>query len=131
MMLVDTSVWVDHFRGIDSPEAGRLAAAIEDEEDLCICGVVLAEVLQGIAPERQYEQVRRAMLDLVYLPIDRSGFLLAADLYRAARARGRTIRSSVDCVIAACAVAHDVPLLQRDKDFLAIAEVSRLRLVRV
>ncbi len=130
MILVDTSVWIDHFRGETSPEAHRLARAPEDNEDICICGLIWTEILQGIRSDRQYRQVRRSLGSLVYLPLDRSGYTLAADIYRRARREGKTIRNTADCVIAACAITHGVPLLQNDRDFETIATVSELRLVR-
>ena len=131
MILVDTSVWIDHFRGADLPGANWLARAIDDEMDLCICGLILTEILQGIASAPERRKVRRAVGTLIYLPMDRDGYLLAADLYRRARAKGRTIRNSVDCMIAACAIVNDAALLHNDRDFLTIAEVSKLRLVDV
>ena len=56
-------------------------------------------------------------------------FVLAAELYQRATAEGRPIRNAIDCMIAACAITHDVPLAQKDKDFQTIAEVSDLKLV--
>jgi len=56
-----------------------------------------------------------------------SDVVLEAGLYRAARNRGLTVRSSVDCLIAACALRHDLDVLHRDRDFEAIAHVSPLR----
>jgi len=130
-MLVDSSVWVDYFRGGPSPEADYLDAAIAADADLCLCGVVLTEVLQGIGPPRVYRKVRGQLDALLYLPTPREAYALAADIYRAARAQGRTIRNTVDCIIAACAIVHDVPLLQRDRDFVTIASVSKLQLTGV
>ena len=131
MILVDTSVWIDHLRDEASPEARRLARALEDNEDLCICGLIWTEILQGIRSDRQYRQVKRSLGALIYLPLDRAGHTRAADLYRRARRHGRTIRNTADCIIAACAIAHNVPLLQKDRDFETIAAVCELRLVRV
>ena len=128
MMLVDTSVWIDYFRGNETPETDRLVDALSRDEDLCICGLILTEILQGIPSPKQYRQVKRLLKPLIYLPVSREAHILAADIYRAARAEGKTIRNSVDCIIAACAVTHNVPLLQSDRDFLAIEAVSKLRI---
>ena len=51
----------------------------------------------------------------------------AVDLYRSARRSGLTVRSSVDCLIAACAIRHDLEVMHRDRDYAAIAEISPLR----
>jgi predicted nucleic acid-binding protein len=129
MILVDTSVWIDFFRNTDSWEAARLAAAIEMQEDVGICGPILMEIRQGIASDRTVKQVEQLLSPLVYMPTLRRTYCRAADIYRAARARGKTIRNTIDCLIAACAAENQAPLLQRDKDFLIIAKVSTLELV--
>lgn len=129
MILVDTSVWIDHYRGTDSAEALWLNSAIRNDVDLCVCGIVLTEVLQGIKSIRHYRRVKQVMEALVYLQMFQNSYILAADLYRDARAQGKIIRSTIDCLIAACAISNDVPLLQKDKDFLAISSVSTLSLV--
>ncbi|MFQ5742591.1 MAG: PIN domain-containing protein [Acidobacteriota bacterium] len=126
MTLVDTSVWVDHFRGRHSPAAAYLSELIEEEEDICTCGIILTEVLQGIRANAQYRRTRRLFLHLVYLPARQSAHLLAAHIYRSARKRGVTIRRSVNCIIAACAIEARVPLLHRDRDFDEIARMSKL-----
>jgi predicted nucleic acid-binding protein len=66
-------------------------------------------------------------LPIVESPLGVDVVLEAAGLYRTARARGVTVRSSVDCLIAACALRHDLEVLHRDRDFDAIARVSPLR----
>lgn len=129
MTMIDTSVWVDYFRGTPTPEVAWLEDAIADEADLCVCGTVLTEVLQGVRSDDEHQTVRTAMDELVYLETSREDHLHAAEVYRAARRRGKTVRNAVDCVIAACAIAHDVPLLQSDRDFQIIAGVSQLRLI--
>lgn len=128
MILVDTSVWIDFFRGRDTPPAAWLQNALAHDEDLCLCGIVLTEILQGLSAPRQIAAVGRALQPLIYLPLDREGYVEAAAIYRAARAKGKTIRNTVDCVIAACAIAHGVALAQNDRDYRTIAAVSALKL---
>jgi predicted nucleic acid-binding protein len=126
MILVDTSVWIDFFRGIDAREANWLAAALEADEDLAICGPVLMEIRQGIVLERDLKNVQRRLAPLVYLPTPRKTYCHAADIFRAARKRGKTIRKPIDCLIAACAVEARAGLLDRDRDFETIAGIVRL-----
>ena len=128
MILVDTSVWIEFFKDTKGPEARFLIQAIEDEEDLCTCGPVLQEVLQGIRIDADHAKVREYLLSLVYLPVGRSTYLDAAALYRRARKKGETLRKPVDCVIASCAIRQSVFLLERDGDFDSIARYSTLRL---
>jgi predicted nucleic acid-binding protein len=129
MILVDTSIWIALFRERDP-------FPIEDVvpfDQVVTCLPVIQEVLQGFRLERAYRTARDAMLSLptVESPMQESLFLEAANLYRAGRRRGLTIRSSVDCLIAACALRHDMPILHSDRDFELLAEVSPLRAITV
>jgi predicted nucleic acid-binding protein len=125
MTLVDTSVWIEVFR-----LRGPLdLEAIVDFDDVVTCLPVVQEVLQGFADERAYRTARDAMLSLplVESPLRQEMFERAVELYRAARRQGYTVRSSVDCLIAACALRHDLEVLHRDRDFSSLARVSPLR----
>ncbi len=130
MILLDTSVWIDALRGTQTPEVLRFRKAIEADETICICGLVLTEVLQGMKSEEDAQAFRDAVGSYVYLTMRRTTYLLAARIARAARARGKAVRSAIDCLIAACAIVNGVSLLQKDRDFQTIAEVSDLRLER-
>lgn len=130
MILVDTTVWVDFFRGVDSPEVAELQKQIESSNDVCICGVILTEVLQGIRDEKSYATAKAIFESFLYLPMTRLTFQRAAGLYRSLRARGITIRNAADCMIASVALEHHVPLLHNDRDFDAIAAAGDLNIVR-
>jgi predicted nucleic acid-binding protein len=90
---------------------------------------VVQEVLQGFREERAFRTAQDAMLALpiVESPMEESLFLEAAELYRSARRRGLTIRSSVDCLIAACALRHNLPVLHSDRDYNLLCEISTLK----
>lgn len=96
---------------------------------MATCLPVIQEVLQGFRDEAAYRRARDAMLALsiVESPLADGVFLQAIDLYRNARSRGLPVRSSVDCLIAACAIRHDLEILHRDRDYAALAKVSLLR----
>jgi len=128
IVLIDTSVWIEYFRRTEVREAHLLHQLLEDEADLCICGPVLTEVLQGIRDDKQYKKTQSEFESLLYLPLEKERYVEAAGLYRKCRKYGETVRSPVDCVIAACAISSSVPLLQRDRDFEIIARHSALRL---
>ena len=131
MILADTSVWVDFF-GPKRTKADRwLASRLAEEGDVCICGIILTEIRQGLRSEAQVREIMRSLDPLPYLLIAREGYILAADIYRAARARGKTIRNTTDCIIAACAITNNVPLAQHDRDFAIIAQTSDLQLVEL
>lgn len=125
MTLVDTSIWIETFRRTRPLDL----ESIVPFDDVVTCLPVVQEVLQGFQDEALFRQARDAMLALpmVESPLAQDVFLEAAALFRAARRQGITVRSSVDCLIAACALRHDLEVLHRDRDFRALARVSALR----
>jgi predicted nucleic acid-binding protein len=129
MLLVDTTVWIDFFGDRPEPHVVALQRLIENDEDLCICGVILAEVLQGIRSDADYLRTRDYFGSLILLPMGQETFVQAADLYRSLRKKGVTIRKPVDCMIASVAIEHELPLLHNDRDFDQIAKHSRLNAV--
>ena len=98
-------------------------------DEVVTCLPVVQEVLQGFRDERLFRQARDAILalPLVESPLDDGLFLEARSLFRTGRRQGLTIRSSTDCLIAACALRNDLEVLHRDRDFTAIARISALR----
>lgn len=131
-MIADSSAWIELLRDRDSRAARRLAQALRTGEPLYMPDVIYQEVLQGASDARHFMRLQ-AQLDLVPpLPDDdaRGTASLAALLYARCRWQGFTVRSANDCLIAACAIAADLPLLQADRDFERIAGVdARLRLL--
>ena len=117
MVLVDTTVWIDLFRGKATREVDELERMLEHGETICTCGVVLTEVLQGIRTDADYRKTLARFDAILFLPMDRQIFLKAAEIYRLLRQRGVTIRKSVDCMIAAVSIEHGVALLHNDRDF--------------
>ena len=85
-VLVDSTVWIDFLRGTSGPAVQRLELLIDDGEDICICGFVLTEVLQGIRDEKQHLATKAQFENLIYLGNDRSTFELAANIFRDLRA---------------------------------------------
>ncbi|MBN1868295.1 PIN domain nuclease [Candidatus Sumerlaeota bacterium] len=126
MILVDTSVWIDFFAGRNAAHVERLAAFLSEGKDICICGIVLAEVLQGIRSDQEHRRTKKYFESLVYLPMTRDTFLRSAALYRSLRKRGATIRKPLDCMIASVAIGHGVQLLHNDRDFDAIGNYAKL-----
>ena len=127
MTLVDTSVWIDFLAARNIPQVAALELFIAQREDLCLCGVILTEVLQGIRDDKQHKQTESVLSSLIYLPMVQSTFLVAANIYRTLRSRGITIRNSVDCMIAAVCIEHKADLLHNDRDFDYIADVFDLQ----
>ncbi len=124
MVLVDTSVWIEFFR---RPSRIDLRAIV-DLDEVVTCLPVVQEVLQGFRDQAAFTQARESMLALpiVEAPLGQDVFEEAIGLYRRARAAGLTVRSSVDCLIAACALRHGLTVLHHDRDYAALALVSPL-----
>lgn len=120
MVLVDTTVWVDFFSANLNPHVKTLENLIVDREDICICGVILTEVLQGIRDDSEFKKTKNLFANLIFLPMPYSVYLSSAKIYRTLRRKGITIRKSVDCMIAAVAMEHEILLLHNDKDFIPI-----------
>ncbi|MCX5999215.1 MAG: PIN domain nuclease [Chloroflexi bacterium] len=131
MILVDTSVWIDFLAGRDTLHVRMLDALVDGREDICLCGLVLTEVLQGIRDDTEYRTTKAMLSELIMLPMMADTFILAADIYRLCRSRGITIRNPVDCMIAAVCIQHDVPLLHHDRDFDTLSSVCKLHVVDV
>lgn len=126
-VLVDTSVWIDFFNGTSSPATDALARLIEDDADVVTCGLIAAELLQGVRRDRQRATIERHLLDMEWLtPREPETYLAAADLFRKLRARGVTIRSTIDCIIAQLTADSGVLLLAHDRDLAAIVQSGLL-----
>ncbi len=138
MVLVDTTVWVDFFDGKDTTQVRQLEQFLASGEDVCTCGVILTEILQGIRNDAEYNETRSQFDFFLFLPMSRHTFVKAADLYRMLRKQGITIRKAVDCMIAAVAIENNIPLLHNDKDFdpmekhcgLKVVKTARVRTLR-
>ena len=127
-VLVDTSAWVDFLNGAPSPAAEALAELLSGDDDVCTCGIVVAEVFQGLRRDEGRDAIRRSFEDLVFL--ESPGirlYLRAAELYRELRRRGKTVRSTVDCIIAAIAEDGGCSLLAHDRDMDAILDSGLLK----
>jgi len=125
VVLVDTSVWIEAFA---NPPRVKLERLI-DIDEIVICLPVYQEVLQGFRDEFAYRRARTAMAALPMLesPLSHAVVDDAVGLYRAARRAGLTIRSRIDCLIAACALRSDIEILHVGRDFDLLARVAPLR----
>jgi predicted nucleic acid-binding protein len=128
-VLADSSAWIAFFRTrSQSPVADKLEKLIGLEADVCLCGPVLAEVLRGIREDTQHRKISSILESFEYYEADKETYRHAAHIYRHCRAKGFTIRSTVDCTIAAVALRHDLEVLHDDRDYGVIARFFPLRL---
>lgn len=129
MVIVDTTVWVDYLRGTSTLQAEWLDREITRQR-LGLTDLILCEVLQGIPSDQQAARVLR---DLRQFEIfDTGGAELAiasARNYRHLRARGLTVRKTIDCLIATFCILGDHALLHSDRDFDPFEKALALRVI--
>ncbi len=129
MILVDTTVWIDFFSSLSLLHVVALETIIKRRENICICGIILAEVLQGIRQDTEFRKTRDLFKTLILLPMPYTVYLRSADIYRKLRKIGITIRKPLDCMIASVAIENDILLLHKDKDFQPIEKHCGLKVL--
>jgi predicted nucleic acid-binding protein len=128
VIAVDTSVWIDHLRNRPTPEVSRLRRLIDVGQPVGVTGVVRLELLRGVS-SAGHAALLGALDEYPVITTTSADFDAAASLFRAARDAGSTVRSSIDCLIAAPCIRLDIPLLHSDADFDKLAAISDLRVV--
>jgi len=130
VILPDTSAWIEYFRATGSRAHLRLRATIMSRDVVATTEPVMMELLAGARDVAQADALRRALARSTLLPVrDLDTWFDAADLYQSGRRRGVTVRSHVDCLIAAVAIREEVPVLHHDRDFVTLSRFSPLQLV--
>ncbi len=129
MIVVDTSVWVELLRKTGSAVHLLLRRLIDEAADLAVTEVVVMEVLAGARSRRHAAELRARLLAFPMLTLNGlDGFDSAADLYRACRDGGETVREITDCLVAVPTIAAGATLLQADRDFEILARHTPLQL---
>jgi predicted nucleic acid-binding protein len=129
MVIVDTTVWVDYFNGKVTPFTEWLERELERQR-LGLTDLILSEILQGIADERQATAIGRELLRFeVFTTGGVDLAVTSAKNYRKLRAKGRTIRPTIDCWIATFCLLNGHSLLHNDSDFDPFEAFLGLRVV--
>lgn len=117
MILVDTSVWIDYFRGVVTPQSDRLDSLLGVDQVLA-GDLMLTEVLQGFVSDRDFNQARKLLAAVPVIPLVGEGIAVqAARNFRKLRALGITVRKTVDTLIATSCIEQGLSLLYSDRDF--------------
>ncbi len=130
MILVDSSVWIDYFRGTRNEQTDILDALLSSEP-VAVGDLMLAEVLQGFKSERDFNQAKNVLLSLCQ--VDMGGTetaIQAARNFRTLRLHGVTVRKTIDVLIATRCIESDLLLLHSDRDFDVFEKHLGLRVVR-
>ena len=131
VILVDTTVWVDLFAGRQTPQVEQLKACVGQREDLCVCGLILNEVLHGIVEQEDYDEVLSVFSYLLCLPMTRHTFIQASQIARVLRSQGVMLENPIACAIASVCLERGVQLLHNDSAFDLIAEYVELRVLKL
>ena len=129
MILVDSSVWIDHFRGNDTPQVALLDRVLASEP-VAIGDLILVEVLQGFTSDRDFNHARRLLTALTVIEIGGAGMAVqTAQNFRRLRALGITVRKTIDTLIATRCIVDGLTLLHSDRDFDPFAQHLGLRVL--
>ena len=129
MLVVDTSVWVDYFNGVQNPQTDYLYTVLETTPIL-IGDLILAEVLQGFRHDPDFEKVRRTMAKFVQESmVNPDVAVQSARNYRFLRQKGVSVRKAIDSLIATFCIENDHQLLHNDSDFDGYGEYLGLQVV--
>lgn len=129
MVIVDTTVWIDYLRGTSNPEVEWLDRELQRRR-LGLTDLILCEVLQGVRDRGAFDRVRQELLK--FEVFETGGINLAvaaAENYRKLRERGRTVRRTIDCLIATFCIEGGHALLHRDRDFDVFEKWVGLRVI--
>ena len=129
-VLVDTSAWIEFLRGTGSPVHLMLTGLIDEGAALATTDVVVMEILAGARDEARSRELRRFLLHFDHFPSQGlADFERASEIFRRCRGGGETIRSLLDCLVAAVALREEVPVLARDRDYEAISRHTGLEIL--
>jgi len=126
MPLIDTSAWVEYLRDSNSATCNEVDRLLNFEP--AICDPVRMELLAGARDEQHVAQLEKLLARATVIKTESIDYDNAAAIYRACRRLGLTIRTHIDCLIAAIAIRTRTELLHKDSDFDAIAKVTTLRI---
>jgi predicted nucleic acid-binding protein len=129
MTIVDSTVWIDYLGGIRNPHTDWLDREL-DRQRLGLTDLILCEVLQGIREDTTFKQVRRTLAQFELIETGGEDLAIAsAQNYRTLRARGLTVRKTIDCLIATTCITHGHALLHNDRDFDPFEKHLGLRVI--
>ncbi len=117
MILVDSTVWIDYFNNLSTPQTEKLNSLL-DVEPLFIGDIILTEVLQGFRKDQDFQEAKRLLTALDVVDLGGQEIAIqAARNYRILRTYGVTIRKTIDSIIATRCIENGYDLLHNDRDF--------------
>jgi predicted nucleic acid-binding protein len=130
MLVVDSTVWIDYFNGLENPQTDYLDQIVE-RTPILVGDLILAEVLQGFRDDSDFEEARRALSKYIQVEMVNPELALqSARNYRLLRRKGVTVRKTIDSLIATYCIENEHDLLHNDNDFDGYEKHLRLRVIR-
>ncbi len=133
-IIVDSSLWIDFFNKRTSAQIVHLRMLLLtslEVSPIIILPVIMQEVLQGVEDDKFYNLIKENLNGLDFFQYEPYEFSIkAAELYRALRRKGVTIRKANDCLIAAVCIENNIPIFHNDKDFDNIAKHTSLKIYK-
>lgn len=129
MILVDSSVWIDYFKGVNNAPTEKLDSLL-NQEPLAIGDLILAEVLQGFSDDRAFNEARKMLTEFTVVELGGQEIAIqAARNFRMLRNLGVTVRKTIDTIIATRCIESSYDLLHNDRDFDPFVKHLGLRAV--
>lgn len=129
MILVDSSVWIDFFNGVETPQVTLLDNKLGDTPIL-VGDLILTEVLQGFKSNKDFEMAKQALERFEFREmVGKDIALRSAENYRRLRKSGITVRKTIDVVIATFCIENNVALLHSDRDFDPMEDILGLMIL--
>jgi predicted nucleic acid-binding protein len=126
MPLIDTSAWIEFLRKTGSETNIEMRSVLTRRHH--ICDAVAMEILSGARDDANAQSLKRLLSRAIVIETKPIDYQNAASIYRACRKVGITVRTQIDCLIAAIAIRTGTPLLHQDSDFIAIAQITKLKM---
>lgn len=125
MYLVDTSVWIDYIKGTDTPAVEYLDVLLLTPMTVGITGLIYMEILQGANSKASFEKLQKYFSTQLFYSFEEPlpSYEATALMLFKCRRKGITVRSSIDCLIAQCALENELILLHHDKDFVRLEKI--------
>jgi hypothetical protein len=129
MILVDSSVWIDFFNGVDSPPVEKLDQLLGHE--MIVTGdLIIVEVLQGFQNDAHFHQAKKVLEELPFFNLcNKELSMIAAENYRALRKKGVTVRKTIDVIIGTFCIENNIHLLHHDRDFNSLEAYLGLQVI--
>ena len=129
MIMVDSSVWIDFFNGIETNEVNKLDEMLGLEE-IATGDLIITEVLQGFREDKDYKVAKDVLTSLIVFELLGENLAIkSANNFRILRKKGITVRKTADVIIATFCIENKIPLLFSDKDFIPFVNNLKLRSV--